>query len=69
MPAEFEIKQNSAGQFYWRFKSGNGEIVAVSEAYASKQGCQNGINSIKRDASTATVQDLTASPSHFSIRY
>lgn len=59
MPAEFEIKKNAAEKCYWRFKSGNGEIVAVSEAYETKQGCQNGINSIKRDASTAPIHDLT----------
>jgi uncharacterized protein YegP (UPF0339 family) len=59
MPAEYEIKKNVAGKFFWRFKSGNGEIVAVSEAYESKQGCQNGIDSIKRDGRDAPVHDMT----------
>ena len=59
MPAEFEILDSSNGQFYWRFKSGNGEVVATSETYTTKQSCQNGIDSLKRDASTARVQDLT----------
>lgn len=58
MPAEFEIRKNIAGKFYWRFKSGNGEIVAVSEAYETKQGCLNGINSIKRDAPNAAINDM-----------
>jgi len=59
MPAEFEIKKNSAGKHFWHFKSGNGEIVAVSEAYESKQGAMNGINSIKRDARDAPIHDIT----------
>ena len=59
MPAEFEIKKSSNGQYYWRFKSGNGEVVATSETYITKQSCQKGIDSIKRDGSTAGVQDLT----------
>jgi uncharacterized protein YegP (UPF0339 family) len=59
MPAEFEMKMNSAGKPYWRFKSANGEIVAVSEAYETKQGCLNGINSVKRDAASAAIHDMT----------
>jgi hypothetical protein len=59
MPAEFEMKKNAAGKPYWRFKSGNGEIVAVSEAYETKQGCLNGINSVKRDATSAPIHDMT----------
>ena len=59
MPAEYEIKKNADGKCFWRFKSGNGEIVAVSEAYESKQGCLNGINSIKRDGQNAPVHDMT----------
>lgn len=58
MPAEFEMKKNVAGKFFWRFKSGNGEIVAVSEAYETKQSCQNGIDSLKRDAPNAPTHDL-----------
>ncbi len=59
MPAEFEMKKNVGGEFYWHFKSGNGEIVAVSQAYKSKEGCLNGINSIKRDAVSAIIKDST----------
>jgi uncharacterized protein YegP (UPF0339 family) len=32
------------GKFYLRFKAMNGEIVAVSEVYETKQGCKNGID-------------------------
>lgn len=59
MPARFEIEKNVSGKFFWRFKSGNNETVAVSEAYETKQACQNGINSVKRDASTAAIDDHT----------
>ena len=59
MPARFEIEKNVSGKFFWRLKSGNNETVAVSEAYESKQACQNGINSVKRDSSTAPIDDHT----------
>jgi uncharacterized protein len=36
-------------------KAGNGEIIAVSEAYNSKDGCANGIESVKKNAPIAKV--------------
>ncbi len=59
MAAEFEVMKNAGGKFYWRFKTGNGEIVAHSEAYETKQGCLNGINSVKKEAAAAKVNDMT----------
>jgi uncharacterized protein YegP (UPF0339 family) len=59
LPAKIEVKKNAAGQFYWRFKSANGEIVATSEAYVTKQGCLKGIDSIRRDAANSPIQDMT----------
>lgn len=56
---KFEILRNVAGQFYWRYKASNGEIVAVSEAYTTKESCKNGIDSIKNGALFAEIEDLT----------
>lgn len=56
--ASFEIYK-SGTQFRWRYKAGNGEIVATGESYASKASAQKGIESIKRDAASATLKDLT----------
>ena len=58
MVSEFEVKKTVAGKFYWRFKAGNGEIVASSESYESKQACLDGINSVKKEASTAAIHDM-----------
>jgi len=60
---KFEIFKDSVGQFRWRLKAPNGEIIAVSEGYSSKQGCQNGIDGVKKYAPTAPVYDLTLPPS------
>jgi uncharacterized protein len=59
MAAMFEIRNTVNGKFYWRFKAGNGEIVAVSEVYDSKQGCKNGIDCIMSNAVFATINDQT----------
>ena len=40
-------------------KAANGEIIAASEAYNSKASAQNGIESVKTNAPTAPVEDLT----------
>jgi hypothetical protein len=57
--AEFEIRNTVNGKFYWRFKALDGEIVAVSEVYETKQCCESGINSIMSNAVFAQIKDLT----------
>jgi uncharacterized protein YegP (UPF0339 family) len=62
--AKFIIKRNASNQYWFTLRaSGNNEIVCTSEMYASKQGAQNGIEVIKREAVSATVEDQTAASS------
>ena len=56
---KFEIFKDAAGKFRWRLKAPNGEIIAASEAYESKDGCKNGIDSVKTNAPKAEIADLT----------
>ena len=56
---KFEIYKDNAGEYRFRLKASNGEIIAVSEGYESKQGCENGIASVRRNAPTAEVDDLS----------
>ncbi|MFH0749266.1 MAG: YegP family protein [Candidatus Bathyarchaeota archaeon] len=58
--AVFEIKKGAAGKFRFSLKAPNGEIIATSEAYETKQACQNGIKSVKDNAPKATVKDISA---------
>jgi uncharacterized protein YegP (UPF0339 family) len=51
----FEWYKDKAGKFRFRLKAANGEIVAVSEGYASKEGCVNGIESVKKNAPIAKI--------------
>jgi uncharacterized protein YegP (UPF0339 family) len=51
----FEWYKDKKGKFRFRLKAANGEIIAVSEAYASKDGCANGIESVKKNAPIAKV--------------
>ena len=56
---KFEIFKATNGQFYFRLKAGNGEVIAFSEGYVTKQGALNGIASVKANAPIATTVDLT----------
>lgn len=47
----FEIYQSDSTQkFHFRLKAGNGEIIFTGQGYASKPSCQNGIDSVKKNA-------------------
>ncbi|MBX3195984.1 MAG: YegP family protein [Microbacteriaceae bacterium] len=61
MAAKFELKKSSNGKFHFNLKAGNGEIIATSEMYESKASAKNGIDSVKANAASAEVVDLTGS--------
>jgi uncharacterized protein YegP (UPF0339 family) len=50
MASKFEVQKSTNGQFYFRLKAGNGEIILASELYASKDGAEGGIASVKANA-------------------
>ena len=50
MSAKFEIEKNDKGQFFFRLKAGNGEIILSSEQYTSKAAAQGGVDSVKKNA-------------------
>lgn len=52
---KFEVYQDKAGEFRFRLKAGNGEIIAVGEGYKAKTSCLNGIESIRKNAPEAEV--------------
>jgi uncharacterized protein YegP (UPF0339 family) len=59
MAGKFEITKDKAGKYRFRLKAGNGEIIAVSEAYETIASAKNGIESVKKNAPDASVVDLS----------
>ena len=55
----FEIFKDSVGKFRFRLRAQNGEIIAESQGYESKESCQKGIESVKENASKAETKDYT----------
>jgi len=56
----FEWYVDKAGKYRFKLKAANGEIIAVSEAYSSKESCVNGIESVKKNAPKAKVVEVKA---------
>ena len=52
---KFEMYLDKAGEFRFRLKARNGEIIATSEGYKAKAGCLNGIESVKKNAPDAEI--------------
>ena len=52
---KFEMYQDKAGEYRFRLKARNGEIIAVSEGYTAKASCLNGIESVRKNAAEAEV--------------
>ena len=58
MAGKFEIYKDKAGEFRFRLKASNGEIIAVGEGYKSHAAALAGVESVKKNAADATVADL-----------
>nr|MBQ8243842.1 YegP family protein [Oscillospiraceae bacterium] len=52
---KFEMYEDKAGEFRFRLKARNGEIIGTSEGYTAKAGCLNGIESVKKNAAEAEI--------------
>ena len=52
---KFEIYTDKAGEFRFRLKATNGQIIAVSEGYKAMAGCMNGIASVQKNAVDAKI--------------
>ena len=55
---KFELYQGKDKQYRFRFKAGNGEIIATSEGYSSKSAAENGIASVQKNAPGAPAVEV-----------
>lgn len=52
---KFEIYLSKNGEYRFRLRAKNGQIIASSEGYKSHASCENGVNSVKKNAVDAPV--------------
>ncbi len=55
---KFVIKTVKTG-IKFDLKAGNGEVIATSEIYTSESACKNGIESVRKNAVAAKLEDQT----------
>lgn len=53
---KFEVYQDNAGEFRFRLKATNGQVIATGEGYKAKASCLNGVESVKKNAADATIE-------------
>jgi len=46
----YEVYKDTSGEYRFRLKAPNGEIILASEGYKAKAGCMNGIESVKENS-------------------
>ena len=52
---KFEVYTDKAGEFRFRLKALNGQVIAVSEGYKAIASCMNGIESVKKNVVDAKI--------------
>ncbi|KKG08813.1 YegP family protein [Methanosarcina sp. 2.H.A.1B.4] len=60
--AKFEVYPDESGEYRFRLRARNGQIIAVSQGYKSKESCVRGIQSVKANAPTARIVFLEEEP-------
>lgn len=56
---KFVIKPSKSEGFYFDLVAGNGEVIAVSQIYTTKEACEKGIESVSVNAPIAAIEDQT----------
>ena len=68
---KFEINVSKSDQHYFNLKAGNGQIILTSEMYNSKSACENGIESVRKNAEDDSRYERKESDSgkfHFNLK-
>ncbi|MFF4623496.1 YegP family protein [Nonomuraea jabiensis] len=59
MAGRFVISEDAQGGFRFALVANNGQTLAVGEGYPSKAACVNGIETVRRNAPEAVIDDRT----------
>ena len=54
---KFEVYMDKKGEYRFRLKATNGQIIAISEGYVKMTSCMNGIDSVRKNAADAPVEE------------
>lgn len=51
---KIELYSDARGEFRFRLKAGNGEVILTGEGYKSRTACDNGVASVQKNAGDAS---------------
>lgn len=54
---KFELFTDRAGAYRFRLKARNGSVIAASENYSTRAACENGIESVRKNAPEAELEE------------
>jgi uncharacterized protein len=57
MAGKFVLKKGTSGKFHFNLVASNGQVIATSESYESRESALNGIESVKSNAPGAALDD------------
>ena len=57
--ARYDRKMSSNEKYYFNLQAANNQVIGTSEMYETAAGRDNGIESVKSNAPTAVIDDLT----------
>jgi uncharacterized protein YegP (UPF0339 family) len=60
MAGKFVLKKGTTGKFRFNLLSSNGKVIATSQAYETKRAALAGIESVRKNAAAAKLEDATA---------
>ena len=60
MAGKFVLSKGATGKFHFVLKAGNGEVILRSETYTARASAVNGIESVRKNAPIAALEDQTA---------
>lgn len=59
MPAKFILKRGPTGKFRFKLLASNGKVIATSDAYETKSAAVRGVESVRKSAPDARLDDQT----------
>jgi uncharacterized protein YegP (UPF0339 family) len=59
MSGKFVLKRGESGKFHFNLIAGNGQVIATSQHYESKESALHGIKSVQSNATEASIVDET----------
>ena len=71
MAGKFEVYKDKAGEFRFRLKASNGQIILASEGYKQKSSAMNGIESVRKNSASDDRferKETSAGNSRFNLR-